>query len=198
MTQPFYCRLTIILILSLGLLGCLRTELTSPSISNSHFKLAALAPKTIKLLVNSAVADNQTLGNQYLLLLIPFGQIHLDSPRQNVLRRAYEELSIRGYKPIIVSSLEQDSSSQTMAPTLELNLNSLSLTAFDLLFLRRISSKLTLQGRLLSSRAEGLDRAESERSESAFARLAFRVDLEPILNKNIEISVKEILDRLKL
>lgn len=124
----FFPSVTILWLLLFGitLSGCARTVLPSPEISKtSSLSRAVLPQQTFAL--RSEVKAHESLGSQYVFLLFPLGSISAAAPLDILRKAVFERAVSRGVLPL-----------QAESAPVTYSLNRLSITAWDLLFVRKV------------------------------------------------------------
>ncbi len=129
--SAFFC-----ILISNLLSGCISTGLTVPPPEAATLRLAALAPHQIRLVVTGS-STPLSVGHQYLFVAIPFGAISLIDP-QTALRSALStELAIGGIQVL-------PEGSDAAVPLVTVTPTDIRVTAFDLIFTRRVSATVRL------------------------------------------------------
>ena len=72
--------------------SCLRTEIRAPEINPALSRLSSASNKEISLKVTSKLNSEDSIGSQYLMLLIPFGSINVGGAKHIVTNSALEKL----------------------------------------------------------------------------------------------------------
>lgn len=83
--------------------------------------------------------DTKLLGFQYLLVAIPFGRVTAPHLAGLTAAASFSALALKGYRPVQSPEL-----SEVPPPRLKIRITSAHASAYDLLFLRRISASIEL------------------------------------------------------
>jgi len=186
-----YLNLLPIAYLAFVLVSCVATPLRTESLTDDVILLAASNRKPIYLDIKVQNSE-LTVGRQFLLMLIPFGRVYLPAPETFVSRAVYQELSLRGYKPIV------DKDIKLPAPRLIIELEDMDVSAYDFLFLRRVVAKTSLKGTFYHKDDKTVYYATSKGRVSHGSKYAFAPTLTHSLNKALKESVKKLLNELGL
>ena len=175
--------ITLILLL-LSLPACVHSsKLPTPQISSDVHRLASLQKRPLKLHL-SLGKDSQVLGYQYLFLVLPFGQVELTSPREYLERSLFRAFSQFGYRPsFFPPQLIEEAD-------IILDIKNISLSAFDLLFLRKISSNVRIQAR--STRKKHAPSLSVQSQSSKYAEYAFETELDSVLQETLSKAVRQL------
>lgn len=175
--------LPILLILS----GCLRTDLPTQPTPIKVFELAAVNPRPLRLEVTPFPDDS--LGHQFLLLMVPFGSIYIPDTAGTVERNLYTNLALQGYKPIINKGTELG---------LKVTVENIQVTAYDLLVIRRIVSRVKLRGEILNHQGQILRSSTINEEFIYFKTFAFGTQLEHAYSKALDAASKALIKDLRL
>ena len=181
---------TVVIIALLAASACLRTELNAPALAPELLSLANTNTKKIVLSVSSPA--EQPLGYQYLLGFVPFGAIHLPHTQQFLLRVFFEQLTLRGFTSLLSLPAEPNAA----LPRLSVSVTELKLSAFDLLFTRRVRCRVTLKGQWNRPNGEMARAWESSVSKERYRSMPFEAELEGLLRETLTESAQEILSKL--
>ncbi len=152
--------------------------------ASGALKLSALSRRPVHLLIDASTGTLH-LGHQYLLIIIPFGRVALQDPTQFIFDRAFEALAIRGFRV--------DNNNAAFAPTVRLQLEDLSVTAYDLLFTRRLRASIKLSLTTASADDTPLLHCSAQSEESTFARFGFAPQLTQVLQRALDKALNEVL-----
>lgn len=184
-------RLLYFYILLAGLaLGCTSTGISVPPVTPAIERLAALASHGVRLSVAAPTAP-LALGHQYLFVAIPFGSISLMEPQTTLFRALSTELAIAGIRAL---PAEGDSAAPmvTVAPI------DLRLTAFDLIFTRRVGASVRLQVTVSSpDPTEPALHFEASGESGSFERFGFTPELSNALSEALSQAGRELVTALQ-
>ena len=168
------------LLSSAVLMGCAHTRISARDIPQDATKLAGLNSKSISIAVDCPV--DEIVGHQYLFIIFPFGRISIEHPGNHLRNHLYVAMAEAGLKPLLVNTEQAD---------LRVTCNVMSLTAYDLLFVRRIVAALQVT---LSLPGIGSQRFTTVRDFrlSATKPLAFYQQLEYLLHQLFTEAATEI------
>ena len=190
--NPFNKLARIIVIVS-SLSGCMKTNLLSTALPPKIFTLAATNRNPIHIQV--VLLDPQpTIGNQYLLLGIPFGSIESDNVTVLVQRALYTKLAVKGYTPLV------DQSSGSVfgadAPVLAVRIQNPQASAFDLLVTRHLSCSLDLKAEL--SKPGGIRLGKGEGTFEHFGAFAFQKEMSLCFTRALDLALDRLLNDLRI
>lgn len=170
--------------------GCTSTGITVPPPDAATARLAALAPHGIRLAV---VGSNAPLpvGHQYLFVAIPFGAISLIDP-QIALRRALStELAIGGIQAL-------PEGTDAAVPVVTVTPLDLQVSAFDLLFTRRVSATVRLGVTVaLPAQPGSAVTLEVGGKSGSFERFGFTPQLSNALREALQEAGQELVTTLQ-
>jgi hypothetical protein len=159
--------------------GCAHTRIAPRPVPAEAQRLIALAQRNVSISVDCPV--DEIVGHQYLLIILPFGRISIAEVDQHIKNALVTELSQSG---IAVSFIARDQN-----PDLVIRCNTLSLSAYDLIFVRRIVAHLSLQ----VSHKHSLDISiPYEIGESEYRSFAFHAQLERTLLKLLSSAAERV------
>lgn len=167
--------------------ACLSTKITDPGLDPGINRLISSAQKEISVKITSKIAADESIGNQYLLF-IPFGSIKSGNSEQLVSNILMEQLSLLGFKP----KLRFDNS----YAELNIQINQITLTAYDYIFSRKIYTKIDISAFLLTPDGNLAKQSNRTSSNSYYKKFAFRPELEYSLSKVTQENIKLILGDL--
>lgn len=170
--------------------GCASTGITVPPPEAATLRLAALAPHGIRLEVTGSNTP-LSVGHQYLFVAIPFGAISLIAP-QTALRRALStELAIGGIQAL-------PEGSDAAVPVVTVTPLDLQVTAFDLLFTRRVSATVRLGVTVaLPTHPESVVTLEVRGESGSFERFGFTPQLSHALGEALQEAGQELVTTLQ-
>ena len=161
------------------------------------FELAASNPAPIFVEVEMSGSKSPEVlpegpvlvGHQYLFIVFPFGNVRLGSPADSVMASTYQQLTVRGLKPIT-------SKSHVFGPlpTLRIKVASLSLSAFDLLVTRRVTSSIEGTAILLSPSGQVVWQRDFEGHSAEYRRYGFQAELEKSLLESLESALSPVCE----
>lgn len=179
--------------LSTLLAGCLGTQVRPQPVTPGISRLSAVNERPLRLAIQTDPAVSQTIGHQFLLLVIPFGAIELQDPGETVRRAAIDRLAIAGR-----TAIPFDDRLPGRSPVLKLELADASLSAFDLLFFRRVTATIRMRAELRSPDGSLLRTWTSNRSYGEARKFGFERDLSAIFEKTLRDALDEIIKELRL
>lgn len=183
-------RYSIYLMFALALSGCMRTVIKVDPITEDVFRLAALGEDEIGLSVTAPGLGS--LGSQYLLIALPFGDVELKEPTKFVEETIYRELALRGFRPITdIAELNDE------VPLLSVEIKEISVNAYDFLATRKVAANVSITGTLLRN-GEPVDRTTKSAEFSEFREDGFEPRLRRALTKAATKATKDLLDELGL
>ena len=166
----------------------MRTEIRAPELDPSLSRLSSSAKREIGLTVNSKLKVSDSIGNQYLMVLIPFGSIKTGGAKHILTNSALEKLSLLGFKPKLSDNMSQNS--------LTLYINDIKLTAYDYFVVRKILCEIDVTGELRDSSGQVIRLSSQKVTESSYKKFAFRPELEYSFRKAADKAVSLILNEL--
>lgn len=181
--QRKFLNLLILLLLS----GCAVTYLDGPTIGANYPRLAAANKRALTVAVTGS-NEELTLGHQYVLFAIPAGIVRAANPAQMVSTALFRTLAEQGFRPTV--SIEPS----TTPPDLEVALDNLSVTAYDLFFFRIVNCSVTLKGKLLSNGSA----FETRSTLSEPRMLGFKPRLEACIESVLDEGTKKLLYALNV
>lgn len=161
--------------------SCASTTIHRNPLDLKTFELAARGSTPLALQIKAyAEPETSAVGHQFLLVLLPFGSVRFDSPTEYTRSELYRRLAILGYRPMSSSTTSQN------VPTLEVEIQSLSLNAYDLIVTRRVVADVRL--RLVLRNALGAEQVSQEVAghSAQFHRFGFRTELTEALETAFE------------
>ena len=156
-----------------------------PTLLPGTEKLARIADKELSLTVLNK-GEDATAGHQYLMLLFPVGSVVVPHPDEFVNVLAIQDLAERGVRV-----------TPAAARRLTLEIEELSLSAFDLFFVRRLHGSIALTVRIEESGRE-TRHAQVHEEEALFARFGFARDLQGVLQIATTRALRKGFDELRL
>jgi hypothetical protein len=159
--------------------GCAHTRIAPRPVPPEAQRLIALAHREVSISVHCPV--DEIVGHQYLLILLPFGRISIAEVDQHLKNALVTELSQSG---IAVRFVAHDQNAD-----LVIRCNALSLSAYDLIFVRRIVAQLSLQ---VSHKLSPDFSIPYEIQESEYRSFAFHAQLERLLHKLFSVAVQRV------
>lgn len=188
----FLCKIILIAICLLS--ACTTSNLYPTGVKPEVIALANSNTREIIIKVTNSF-NLESLGHQYLAILFPMGEIRHESLEQTLMQKLYTELAQRGYRPRIdvvrdYRNMETDE--------LTVDLANIQLTAYDLLMTRKVVSKVKLRGEYDSLRVNIPLTYTISSAYSEYKTMPFQAQLQRILEKSIESSVRDLLNQLRL
>lgn len=178
---------TILIFILLLFSSCTNTYISSSKIPNKVHELANQNKDAFGLIITPN-SSNSTIGHQYVLFFLPFGNIKLEFYPYDLYKKLYTEITLLGYKPINII----DQNSRNVAyPILNININDISLTAYDFLITRRLVCKMNVSA-TISKNNRILNTWHGITHESEIRSYGFKPQLEKVYN----ICLKNITNKL--
>lgn len=169
--------------------GCAHTVFFGRPLDTTTFALAAGADRPIHL-STCPVEDRLALGHQYLFVVLPFGSLTLGNPGTYLQRRAYAGMSLAGLRPLTDKRQAND------GPQLEVCIKDVSVTAYDLIFVRRATASVELTLTLVNN---GISTTvTTAASNKMYVKFAFKDRLESMLDKAVDAAFEKGLRELSL
>jgi len=166
------------------LCSCAQTALKPLSVDPGLIRLSNLNHKPLSLLVTNHISDKSAaVGHQFLLFALPLGSVQIPDPGADLYNKAYESLSLAGYKI---------SSDQGLYPRLSLSLKSISLSAYDLFFTRRVHAAVSTLVTLQQAADLPALEAELSCSESEFRQYGFEAELKKVYEACLSQSLNQV------
>lgn len=172
MSEP--ARFAIALVFVLLLSGCVTTPVSFPEPGPELKKLSELQLQPVTLTIDAP--QSITVGRQYLLLVIPFGEVILDKFHNDLLNSASEALLLSGFKPIVVKS--RPIAENQAIPHIVLTHQTTSINAFDLFALRRISVAIKIRLQRYNRTGLLVEDTVLSAATSGYKRFAFSKQLD--------------------
>lgn len=170
--------------------GCASTKLSIPPPEAAIERLAALAPRGVRLAVAAPSAPVE-LGHQYLLVVIPFGSIALIDPHTSLRRALSTELAIGGVRTV-PEGLGSPAPLVTVTPI------ELSVTAYDLLLVRRVTAAAHFAVTVtFPDRTEPELRFEASGESGSFERFGFAPELSQALGEALTQAGRTLVTTLQ-
>lgn len=191
--EIFPLLLAVVLLFSLS--SCSKTVLSDLILIDSKLEsdinqLSSVNRRQIRVLVESN-KDLITLGHQYLLLIFPFGRIVLPANSQLPRSSTKKVLALKGYRVIHCHDQSQN-------PDLIIRVKRLTLTAYDLLFFRRLVARVALEAKRRKIDGTYTSLIETTQSKSDFAKFGFSQQLTPLFRQTFEDTLNKLLPALNL
>lgn len=174
--------------------GCMQTTLQSSPPPAAVYSLAAGNPDPISISVSAAHAQD-SVGHQFMLLVLPFGTISLADPAEDLFNSLAQSLTLSGFRPIRKLAGDRPASSQ---PLLHARLVSASVSAFDLLVTRRVKAEVEVCAELSKPLAQPSRQACYRGSSTTWKRFGFQPELQSVFDKALLESVHGLLVALSL
>lgn len=172
--------------------GCLNTNLKSEPILKQIKSLLISNKRLIGLRIQD-LTDSEIIGHQYLFIILPFGRIKAPQLSEQLINQAQTTLAIKGYSPKIASSNNQIDFDY---PAIHISIDAISLTAYDLIFMRKIVCKLDLSAKLISPDKTIMRDEKTTTYQSKYVSFAFEPELSNILRVTIDRSISELLNKI--
>ena len=190
-------RKTLLLGFLLALCCCAQTTIHGGLLDPQVAKLVNLNQHRLGLrvlLANDLTGKNRTNGHQFVFLFLPLGKVVIEHPDNALFTELYSALTLRGYK--VVPALQTQVNSPNF-PVLEVTLEQLTLSAYDLFFTRRLACSLTLNAKLWREDGAQLIGSTSI-NESKYRSLGFRPQLEGLLRHSFDQGISDLFVKLGL
>lgn len=173
----------------INLSGCFSTTLPPIGPPKGIERLLRTADRTIVFSI-SPTAFPDTAGHQFLFFLFPVTRIYTPHATKAIATALSIDGASKGYKLV-----PQSTSRNPLA--LRITVLDLSVSGFDLLFLRRPSASITLKGELESNGAL-LRGCEVQATESRTKAYAFEQELNGVLWMAIQSASAKLFSCLRL
>lgn len=173
-------------ILCIALVGCFSSSLSPTTVAPREVeRLRLLAEKRLPLSLKLTTPPATAVGYQYILLMFPVARVYAPALRQDVVDGLTATAAAAGH------SIETLSASQVTSPRLEVTASNVTVSGYDLIFVRRPSASITLKATLSSPGR--LDRTcEAFGSVTRTKRFAFAPELEQVLRESIEAATRDL------
>jgi hypothetical protein len=171
------------------LTGCLQTKLTLPASQPAEQRIvrSASTPLALRMqLADTIAAPDETRGYQYLLFALPWGRVLTPGLASDFARCLQRELALRG----------QYACADCVADPPLLELTTVSINAYDFLFLRKMS--VALEARL-SRRVSRVEPEATQHvrilqaSSSDFAAFAFAPQLSRVYHRALLALAQKVI-----
>jgi hypothetical protein len=173
--QAVFRLLFILLIAPCILSGCHTTHLKAPALSEDLIRLSRLNKHPLSLTITGA--DQQTtLGRQFLFIAIPFGTVYSPSPRELIFSSLYTYLTTKGARITPGTST---------LPALAIHVTDLTVHAYDLLLVRRLSADILLEA-TYTNELGTVTKMMLHGSASEFNARGFEPQLTKVLHRALE------------
>ena len=179
--------------------GCLHTNLESYQPGAAISRLATTNQRQVAVFTGFANPSNR-LGFQYLFLVIPFGTISLTQAERHLKQTALRQLALRGFRPITCPQNSPEicaSIDGTIEGFLSIEIQNISLNAYDFIFFRRISCQIEVSTAWVATRADP-DRMASSSERYWKNRYTntetFKFAFEPQLRRFLATSLQQAVD----
>ncbi len=180
--------------LAIFLCSCTTSNLYPSGVKPEVIALANSNNREIILKVTNSF-NLDSLGHQYLGILFPMGNIRHELLEQSLLQKLYTELTLRGYRPRI--DLERKPNNLKI-DQIKVDLSNIQLTAYDLLMTRKVVSKVKLRGEFDSLRVNIPITYTMSSAYSEYKTMPFQAQLQRILDKSIDASIRDLLNQLRI
>lgn len=165
--------------------GCARVALVPSELPPEVYTLAAANTRAVTLDIR-APEEASVVGHQYMLVVVPFGQVRLMDPAGSLLNAVYVRAAERGYRPLLGTG-------NGAAATLSVRLVRVHATAFDAIFVRKIVCEVMLRAELRGKDGELLRQAEARGESSAWKEFAFAPQMNYVFNRALQKGVQKVL-----
>lgn len=166
-------------------LACQATIIEPSPLSSQSLELAQSSQRKISIHIQSEVSS--IIGYQYALIILPLGQISFKDAKASFYASLVEELAIRN---IAIATNQSQS--------LILKIKKISISAYDLIIVRRISCTIELESVLLNQDKQALGTWRTIHNYSDFYKLAFESEINQVFNTTIQETINQTLDGLGL
>lgn len=171
--------------------GCNTAKIQPQTITEKIIELADINNKLIILDYQEDKKEEYLpIGHQYVLFFLPLGNIFLERPDDIIFNKTFQELSLKGFHPISTYDIKDKD-----IPILKVKIIDSSLSAYDFLFLRKISSEITLEFSLLIN-GHPLSSWKVNERDSEWKEFAFEPQLNYLFNKVLSKTVKTGISQL--
>ena len=156
--------------------SCMTTNLSLNEVNEDLARLSYTNSTPVCINIKGELQNS--LGHQYVIPFIPVGEINLEnSPKTYLYTSMYKVLSLANFSPKFNSNACKD--------ILNINIQDMSLTAYDLFFTRRIVGEIKYQ--IVYTRDGVLyDMREDSVNLAHYKRYAFKNELEYVFNKLLD------------
>lgn len=165
--------------------GCATTQLQAPADSAVYQRLSRANARPVSLSLQTSLKSS-SLGAQFLLVMIPFGSIELGDPAGYFHRHAARALAFCGYSPV----------SAPDSPKISVEIKDASLSAYDFLFVRRISGSLSARAVLHDSRGNIQRISEVSHDGESYQQFAFEPELSALYGRVVEETFSALFGEL--
>lgn len=170
--------------------SCVHTKIENDAINRDLVTLAYNLPESINVKID-CLNNQSNLGNQYILLGIPIGNIEIEDPKTFVWRSLYKNFALNGLRPI---AAESDYS----FPMINICVTEFTSNAFDLLFIRRLVSTLNYQATYYRSDLSSPVYLNDRFSVSSWELKAFKPEIEHSVSSLLDNVMKSLIDVIKI
>lgn len=156
--------------------------------------IAASANQPVVTLVLCDTVPERVVGHQFLLVIVPFGSVMLNAPNEQLYHSLFEELTLAGYRPrrgfspILNSSAIYKAGARRQTTShyqLQVRVERLQLSAYDLLFIRRLKADIELSFDLYDSSGHFRGAWNSKGQRTLWHRFGFNKQLTWLLQQTL-------------
>ncbi|RMG39672.1 MAG: hypothetical protein D6719_12815 [Candidatus Dadabacteria bacterium] len=186
------CNIYLIITFALLLCGCTTGSISPAPLPEAVLKLASSSQRPIGLSVKTDI-NRDIRAYQYAFIVVPLGAVALPSPVEYVSSVLYRELALSGYRPITYPA---ELASGRNFPLLEVNVEELNISGFDLFVTRRVRATVKLSGKLINREGNIIRSAYSQSVISLYRRYAFKPELEGALMRAVNQAASDLLSKI--
>ena len=172
--------------------GCAVTTIPPQQPPSGIFRLASANDRVLPFTVSTPTTFD-TVGHQYLLFGLPFGQIRVSDPPADLRAATFQALATRGYRPIDVTEVPARPERH-----LKISMDDVQLSAYDVFFFRIPYCRMRLTVLLVDEEGRNTKHATGEFADYTMRALAFTRELQPLYNDTLEDGVTSLLTELSL
>ncbi len=176
------CFLELLAVLLLLLSACTHTRLSPLPVSTENLQLIESNHRVVSINVENPSSDRQIHGWQFMLFILPVGRVTVEQPLYHLERALINQFGLAGLK------IQSTDPSEAQ---LIIKLEEVSVTAYDLLFTRRIVAGVRLSCR----RQIGPESLKFTifQKHAEFARYAFQKELTATLERAFDMAANSIV-----
>ncbi|HMO02327.1 MAG TPA: hypothetical protein PKD37_06265 [Oligoflexia bacterium] len=187
------CVLFIPLVISLIFInGCVKTPIQYNSVIskeelNSFINKGGYRPLNF---IYNGNRNFSKIGNQFLLIALPFGAIQINDLENEIKTALATELLEKGF-----SIAEND---EQLLDAIEITPLKITVSAYDLLLARKLECQTAFEMRLLKTNGEEVNKTKSSVKLSQFRIYGFSKELSQIFSQCLTTSLRQGLNDLNL
>ncbi len=167
--------------------GCFAVSLPPETPPDGLRKLTQLSDATLPVRIKTGDLTESFRGFQYLFMVIPFSRVYTPTLREDLLLQLSVAAGMRGY------AIAEVGESEERPLVVELDLKSLSVNGYDLLFVRKPTATISFMARMYE-RGEVIRECPIEYRATDAAQFAFTTELQNALTEALLQSSYQTLD----